>query len=106
MVKAVVTMFAAMRYFVVMAILVPTLTILAAALVPTPAAKGSAAPPSPAMRIEGGPSATVTVSARIISASARIGPSYGPPAPRMLARRTSVSAADGRAVAALVYDFE
>ena len=61
---------------------------------------------SPARRFEAGTSATVTVSARIVRRSAIIGPGRGPPAPGMVPRETTVSAADGRAVPALVYDFE
>jgi hypothetical protein len=61
---------------------------------------------SPAMRAGTGASASATVSARIIRASARVGRGLGPPAPAMTPRRATVTAADGRAVAALVYDFE
>ena len=98
-------MCAATRYFRAMAILIPTLTLVAAAL--AVAAPGdSAVQRSPTVRAEGGASVAFTVSARIISASARVGAALGPPEPRMVARRTTVSAADGRAVPALVYDFE
>ena len=48
----------------------------------------------------------MTVSARIVRASASVGAGLGPPAPGMVPRLTLVSAADGRAVPALVYDFE
>ena len=46
------------------------------------------------------------VGGRIINTSARVGADLSPPAPNMIARRTTVSAADGRFVPALVYDFE
>ena len=61
---------------------------------------------SPAIRYEAGASLNVTVQARIIQTSASVGASLDPPAPRMVPRRTTVSAADGRAIPALVYDFE
>ena len=61
---------------------------------------------SPASRFDGGASASFTVSARIIRQSASVGAGRGPPAPRMVPRAATVSAADGRAVPALVYDFE
>ena len=61
---------------------------------------------TPARRIDAGSSATATVSARIISGSARIGAGFAPPLARMAPRPTTLSAADGRPVAALVYDFE
>ena len=61
---------------------------------------------SPAMRHDNGSSATATISARIIRNSARIGAQHAPPLARMVPRPTTVSAADGRLVAALVYDFE
>jgi hypothetical protein len=54
----------------------------------------------------GGASLTVTISARIIRASARVGVDLGAPAPGMKPRQASVSAADGSQVPALVYDFE
>jgi hypothetical protein len=50
--------------------------------------------------------ASFTVSARIIAQSARIGRDYPAPQPNMVARRATITAADGRAVPALVYDFE
>ena len=61
---------------------------------------------SPSSRYASGGSAQATVSARIINASARVGDGLAPPLPRMVPRRTTVSAADGGSVAALVYDFE
>ena len=54
----------------------------------------------------GGASAVFTVSARIIRSSARVGAGLGAPARGMTPRRTLVSASDGSAVPALVYDFE
>ena len=53
-----------------------------------------------------GASASATISARIIRASASVGHGLGPPAHAMVPRRTTLSAADGSPVAALVYDFE
>ena len=50
--------------------------------------------------------ASFTVSARIIANSARIGRDYPAPRPNMVAKRATVTAADGRAVPALIYDFE
>lgn len=61
---------------------------------------------SPVSRFDHGASLDVIVRARIIRSSARVGAGLAPPMPRMVARRTTVSAADGRAVPALVYDFE
>lgn len=95
-----------MRYPTAMALLMTFLVAMAA----VPAAAGqddrAAAAPAPALRYTDGASATATVSARIISAPARVGAGFGPPMARMEARRTFVSAADGRAVAAVIYDFE
>jgi hypothetical protein len=50
--------------------------------------------------------ASFTVSARIIANPARIGRDYPPPRPNMVARRATTTAADGREVPALIYDFE
>jgi len=61
---------------------------------------------SPAARFESGASAHFTVSARIICQSASVGAGRAPPAPRMVPRAATVSAADGSAVPALVFDFE
>ena len=94
-------MFPAMGYGMVMVVIVPTLALLAATVAATPSASRS-----PTVRLDSGASATFVVSARIVSGSARIGAGLAPPAPRMVPRRTSVSAADGRPVPALVYDFE
>lgn len=86
-----------MRYFAAM-MFVPTLSALIASF--------AAAPQSPAVRHDTGPSVAVAVRARIIRSSARVGAGLAPPLPRMTPRRTTVSAADGRLVPALVYDFE
>ena len=85
-----------MRYLVLMGMLVPVLAMMAV----------SAASASPATRAGSGPSVTFTVSARIIGASASVGAGHAPPLARMVPRRTTVSAADGRPVRALIYDFE
>ena len=76
------------------------------------ACSASAAPaadraPGPAsvVRIDKIGLAEVTVRARIIRTAARVGAGLAPPA-HMIARRTTVSAADGRLVPAMVYDFE
>jgi hypothetical protein len=103
-----------MRYFGLMGIRVASYAALMGLLAITATAASAAqAPPqpgadsiSPARRFDGGASATVTVSARIIRRSASVGAGLGPPAPRMVPRTATVSAADGRAVPALVYDFE
>ena len=103
-----------MRYFRLMGMRVPRYAALLGLFSITatsvqaaqPAAQRAADSISPATRFDRGASATFAVSARIIRQSARIGHGLGPPAPRMVARATLVSAADGRAVPALVYDFE
>jgi hypothetical protein len=77
-----------------------------AALAAAPAAPRRTDSFSPATRFAGGATATATVTARIIRQSASVGGGRGPPAPLMAARATSVTAADGRVVPALVYDFE
>ena len=90
-----------------LAALLGLLSITATAAAATPlSAQGGTDSTSPATRFEGGASASVTVSARIIRQSASIGASLAPPAPGMAPRETTVSAADGRAVPALVYDFQ
>ena len=103
-----------MRYFGRMGIRVPLCAALLG-LLSLPAAALSAAPAavprgadsiSPARRFAGGASASFTVSARIVRGSARVGTGRAPPAPGMVPRMATVSAADGRAVPALVYDFE
>lgn len=97
-----------MRYPTAMALLMTFLVAVAVAAVPAAAGQDdrAAAAPAPALRYTDGASASATVSARIISAPARVGAGFGPPMARMEARRTFVSAADGRAVAAIIYDFE
>ena len=78
-----------------------------AALVPaTAAGLRNDASRAPAQRFTTGSSVSVTVSARIVRAAARVGHGLGPPAHAMVPRSTTVSAADGRSVAAIVYDFE
>ena len=78
-----------------MALLAPALASLIASSVPA----------ADAVRFDPA-AATVTVSARIIASSARVGAGLAPPRPRMVPRRATVSAADGQPVAALIYDFE
>ena len=85
-----------MRYRAAMIMLVPALAAMVA----------MSAAPAPARRYDAAASATATVSARIITGSARIGARFAPPMERMAPRHTTLSAADGRPVAALVYDFE
>ena len=92
-----------MRYFRVMEMLAPSLAALIAVSAASPPA-GAAR--STVIRHQPGASLNFAVSARIIRSSARIGHGFAPPSPRMLPRRTTVTAADGRPVAALVYDFE
>jgi len=103
-----------MRYFRRMGIRVPPcaallglLSLSAAAVSAAPVvAPRSADSISPARRFVGGASATVVVSARIVRGSASVGTGLAPPAPGMVPRIASVSAADGRAVPALIFDFE
>ena len=100
-----------MRYLTGMALLVPRLAIVLAAFAATaaaaaPATGGAIETRSPSSRYASGGSAQATVSARIINASARVGDGLAPPLARMVPRRTTVSAADGGSVAALIYDFE
>ncbi|MGI8931418.1 MAG: hypothetical protein ACR2FK_03425 [Sphingomicrobium sp.] len=64
-----------------------------------------AASASSAVRFDTRASAQATVGGRIINSLARGGADQPPPA-NMTARNTTVSAADGRLVPALVYDFE
>ena len=85
-----------MRYRPAMVMLVSVMMAMAAA----------STTPASVQRFAAGSSASATVSARIVRTSARIGASFAPPLPRMTPRTTTVSAADGRPVAALVYDFE
>ena len=88
---------------------VPSLAALIAVAAPAAAARGAdrAGPSgSPAIRFDSASSLQVTVGARIIGSSAKVGAGLAPPFRRMVPRRTTVSAADGRAVPALVYDFE
>jgi hypothetical protein len=59
-----------------------------------------------AVRFETRVSAQATARGRVISDYARVGAELSPPAANMTARRTTVSAADGTLVPALVYDFE
>ena len=83
--------------------------LLTATATATPAAAAalrSEAAGSPVTRTGPGGSARLTVVARIIRASARVGQGLGPPAPAMVPRRATVTAADGRLVDAFVYDFE
>ena len=92
-----------------MEMLIPSLAALIAVSAPAvvaPGAERAGGSRSPAIRYDIGSSAVIMVSARIIGASARVGAGRAPPLPRMVPRRTTVSAADGRPVAALVYDFE
>ena len=98
-----------MGYFDSMDMLIPSLAALIAAFVAPAAAAARSAeiagpPRSPVMRYDNGSAVTVTVSARIIHDSAQAGAGHAPP--RMVPRRTTVSAADGSPAAALVYDFE
>jgi hypothetical protein len=93
-----------MGYFRVMAVVVPLLA-LAALATPTIGDGATRSSGATATRFAGA-TATVRVSARIVRDSARIGASFGAPAPTMVARRMTLAAADGSAVPALVYDFE
>ncbi len=59
-----------------------------------------------AVRFETRASARATVGGRVISDYARVGAELPPPGVSMTARPTTVTAADGSLVPALVYDFE
>ena len=95
-----------MRYFESMDLLVPTLAALIASSAAPAPTTAHARHPGTSQRYDRGSSSRFTVRARIIRATARVGDGLAPPHPRMVPRRTTVSAADGRPVAALVYDFE
>ena len=103
-----------MRYPAAMAMHGPSLAALlgiislgeAAAPAAQPAVHRGSDLRSTATRSEGGAIAHATVTARIVREVARVGRGLGPPAPHMVARAMSVSAADGRTVPALIYDFE
>ena len=60
---------------------------------------------STATRFDGG-SASVMVRARIVRDSASIGARFGPPVARMTPRTATLTAANGQARPALIYDFE
>ena len=94
-----------MRYSTAMSIRIPTLAAMIAFSASVAPAAERAHGPVSAVRFNNGASGEVTVSARIIRTAARVGAGFAPPA-RMTARRTTVSAADGLFVPALVYDFE
>lgn len=102
--------------FRVMDIIVLSIAALAALASSSPPALSSAfgAAPIHASTLAGAPStaqrspgamAVATVTVRIISDSARIGPG-APPLPDMTPRASTIAAADGSQVAALIYDFE
>src|SRR5688572_18909533 len=86
------------------------LAALAPSVPPTVASAGAFssnhAAASVARRRPGGATATATVSVRIISTSAQVGAGFAPPLPGMTPRPATIAAADGRPVAALIYDFE
>jgi hypothetical protein len=92
-----------MGYFSAMAVFVPLLAFAALVAPTTDGAVRSGA--TTASRFSGA-AATVRISARIVRDAARIGERFGAPAANMVARRTTLAAADGTAVPALVYDFQ
>jgi hypothetical protein len=114
MVKSIVTICATDTLFRCMTRRFPSIVLiglgLAGSVVPAHAATANAASPGIPQRIVarkfGGASAMVGITARIIHTSAEVGAGRRPPARFMVPRRTTVSAADGRPVAAFVYDFE
>ena len=59
-----------------------------------------------AVRFETRVSARATARGRVISDYARVGAELSPPAANMTPRSTTVTAADGSLVPAIVYDFE
>ena len=111
LVKSLITNPATMRYVAFMGMMFPVTAALLVVASPavgravTVAASDGGAPAS-ALRFADGASASVTVSARIVRAAAIVGGDGAPPAPGMIARQATVTAADGRAVPALIYDFE
>ena len=100
-----------MGYPIAMVTIVPLLAALfgsvatSAAALPVTVVGEAAAASSTATRFSGA-SVAATVTARIVRTSARVGAGLGPPAPLMQPRNTTVTAADGAAIPALVYDFE
>jgi len=95
-----------MRYFAAMAMLIPTMAMIALSSAAAQGTERVERSVSPAMRFAQGPSVEVTIRARIIRSAARVGAGFAPAEARMVPRRTTVSAADGRLVPSLVYDFE
>lgn len=92
-----------MGYFSAMAVFVP---LLAFAALVAPTTDGVARSGGATATRFSGASATVRISARIVRDAARIGAAFGAPAANMVPRRTTLAAADGTAVPALVYDFQ
>ena len=90
-------------YHAMAALILPLALIAAAAAAAAPMTASDAA--GSARRSPAG-EASFAASVRIIANPARIGRDYPAPQPNMAARRATVTAADGRAVPALIYDFE
>ncbi len=96
-----------MRYFAAMAMFIPTMAAMIA--LSGAAAQGAERVEqsvASATRFSQGSSAGATIGGRIIGSAVRVGAAFDPPEARMVPRLTTVSAADGRLVPALVYDFE
>ncbi len=95
-----------MRYLAGMA----TRIFIVAALIAVSASAATAAERTvstdTAVRFDTRVSVQATARGRIISDYARVGADLSPPAANMTPRPTTVSAADGSLVPALVYDFE
>jgi len=84
---------------------IPVVAAMIAVLASAAPAAERVAGPSSAIRFDTRASAQATVGGRVINSSARVGADLAAPL-NMIARRTTVSAADGSLVPALVYDFE
>lgn len=93
-----------MVYYHVMAALILPLAMIAAAATAAAPITAPGAPESARRSLAG--EASFTASVRIIANSARIGRDYPAPLPNMVAKRAAVTAADGRVLPALIYDFE
>ena len=99
-----------MRYRLVMASLASAFAASIVALTVAVPAVGHATLRGPgsgaaAVRYDWGSSARFEARARIMN-SASVGAGLAPPRPRLVPRRTTVSASNGRPVVALVYDLE
>ena len=95
-----------MRYLVSMGMRISIVAALIAVSASAATAAERTASADTALRFETRASARATVGGRIIKDYARVGAELPPPGVSMTARPTTVTAADGSLVPALVYDFE